>query len=49
MANSEDPDLSAHPRSLIRVFVVRLHNIPMEQTHNVVTTSLQRRDVAAML
>ena len=26
-ANSEDPDQTAHPRSLVRTFAVRLHNI----------------------
>ena len=26
-ANSEDPDQPAHPRSLVRIFTVRLHNI----------------------
>ena len=26
-ANTEDPDQPAHPRSLVRIIVVRLHNI----------------------
>ena len=26
-ANSEDPDQTAHPRSLVRIFAVRLHSI----------------------
>ena len=26
-SNSEDTDQSAHPRSLVRIFAVRLHNI----------------------